>query len=317
MFCGVVRFQPAGVHQDVEEVPEERETRREHVHGAREDDERGGRESEPKLNARSGGMRPAATGRFSVRFPISLSMSLSRTWFRAEAPPQARASPAIAAANVAHDTSPPAPAKNPPAAGEEEQRHDPRLRQGDVVAPRSSRRRSSVAERGAGRHGRGLRARRLRAPRAGRPPSRRRRRAQRPRQGHLDDEERERRAGPRTRSRRSGRPSRAARNVAASSANAISTEASWASACSPVATTSAVAAVAPSARSRSQALAARSLLLPHLQSHVPERTVARHEGYAVEVVRRRRRGGVPLERVGAPGIGADPDPPASSSPCSR
>ncbi len=49
----------------------------------------------PNSSARAGGIRPAATGRARVRFPISLSMSRSSTWFSADAPPHASASPVI------------------------------------------------------------------------------------------------------------------------------------------------------------------------------------------------------------------------------
>ena len=51
----------------------------------------------PNSNARLGATRPDATGRERVRSPISGSMSRSSTWLRADAPPQASASPTIAA----------------------------------------------------------------------------------------------------------------------------------------------------------------------------------------------------------------------------
>jgi hypothetical protein len=67
----------------------------------------------PNSSARVAGMRPAATGRRSVRFPMSRSMSRSSTWLSALAPPHASARPVIAANALAGSTCPRAPATSP------------------------------------------------------------------------------------------------------------------------------------------------------------------------------------------------------------
>ena len=64
----------------------------------------------PKSKARLGGTRPEATGRERVRFPIRESMSRSSTWLSADAPPQASASPTIAATASPVPGQPRAPA---------------------------------------------------------------------------------------------------------------------------------------------------------------------------------------------------------------
>ena len=69
----------------------------------------------PNSSARDGGTRPAATGRFSVRLPISRSMSASSTWLSALAPPQASARPTIAAAKRPSGGTPWAPTNIPAA----------------------------------------------------------------------------------------------------------------------------------------------------------------------------------------------------------
>jgi hypothetical protein len=69
----------------------------------------------PNSSPRAAGTRPAAIGRFSVRLPISRSMSRSSTWFRALAPPQASARPTSAAAKVSSGGTPPAPTNVPAA----------------------------------------------------------------------------------------------------------------------------------------------------------------------------------------------------------
>jgi hypothetical protein len=67
----------------------------------------------PNSSARPASMRPAATGRFSVRLPISRSISASRTWFSALAPPQASARPAIVATKSDGEGRPRAPTTMP------------------------------------------------------------------------------------------------------------------------------------------------------------------------------------------------------------
>ena len=70
---------------------------------------------EPELERARGGTRPAATGRVSVRSPISRSMSASSTWLSALAPPQASASPTIVATNRSSGGTPWAPTNIPAA----------------------------------------------------------------------------------------------------------------------------------------------------------------------------------------------------------
>ena len=63
----------------------------------------------PNSSACAGGIRSAASGRARVRFPISLSMSRSSTWFSADAPPHASARPLIVVATSHADGAPCAP----------------------------------------------------------------------------------------------------------------------------------------------------------------------------------------------------------------
>ena len=64
----------------------------------------------PNSSARLAGTRPEATGRAFVRSPMSGSMSRSRTWLSADAPPHASASPTIAATASPVPGQPRAPA---------------------------------------------------------------------------------------------------------------------------------------------------------------------------------------------------------------
>ena len=69
----------------------------------------------PNSSACAGGTRPAATGRFSVRLPISRSMSASSTWLRALAPPHASARPTIVVTKSPSGGTPWAPTNIPAA----------------------------------------------------------------------------------------------------------------------------------------------------------------------------------------------------------
>ena len=100
----------------------------------------------PNSSACSGVTRPVATGRCSVREPMSASMSRSSTWLSADAPPHASASPSIVTPKKPERRNSLGADEHPGRAGEEQQRHDPRLRQRDVVA-KSRERRRLAAER--------------------------------------------------------------------------------------------------------------------------------------------------------------------------
>jgi hypothetical protein len=67
----------------------------------------------PNSSALEGASRPEATGRPAVREPIRRSMSRSRTWLSALAPPQASARPIIVTANRAVPGQPRAPTTMP------------------------------------------------------------------------------------------------------------------------------------------------------------------------------------------------------------
>ena len=69
----------------------------------------------PNSTACSGVTRPAATGRVSVRLPMRTSMSRSRTWFSADAPPQASASPSMVTTKSPSGGTPCAPTNMPAA----------------------------------------------------------------------------------------------------------------------------------------------------------------------------------------------------------
>ena len=69
----------------------------------------------PNSSACGADTRPAATGRFSVRFPISTSMSRSSMWLSALAPPQASARPVMVATKRPSGGTPSAPTNIPPA----------------------------------------------------------------------------------------------------------------------------------------------------------------------------------------------------------
>ena len=105
----------------------------------------------PNSSARGAGTRPDATGRAAVRSPISRSMSRSITWLSALAPPHASARPSEHRREL--DAAGPAARadEHPGGSGQEQQRHDPRLRQRHVVAPRPERERLA-AERDGERH---------------------------------------------------------------------------------------------------------------------------------------------------------------------
>ena len=86
--------------------------------------------------ARLGLIRPAATGREAVRGPISRSMSRSITWLSALAPPHASPPPITNATSAGSAGRAPRRGDHRAHRGQHQQRHDPRLGQRHVVAPR-------------------------------------------------------------------------------------------------------------------------------------------------------------------------------------
>src|SRR5204863_9390709 len=74
----------------------------------------------------------------------------------------------------------------------------------------------------------------------------------------------------------------------------------------PETTARSVAADAPRAVSRIQGPGALPTALGQLSAQIVQRPRTRHVGNAVEVVRGRRRGRVPLERIRDPGVVAGP-----------
>ena len=92
------------------------------------------------------GTRPEATGRLAVRSPISLSMSASSTWLSALAPPHASASPIVITVRSARFGHATGADEHPGDPGDQQQAHDPRLGQRDVVAPRPQGQRSPRSE---------------------------------------------------------------------------------------------------------------------------------------------------------------------------
>ena len=75
-------------------------------------------------------------------------MSRSSTWLSADAPPQASASPTMVTAKRPSGGTPWAPTNIPAAPVSRSKRHDPRLRQRQVVARRRERRRRAAERRG-------------------------------------------------------------------------------------------------------------------------------------------------------------------------
>ena len=128
-------LQPPRVDEHVEEVPGEREQRGRQVDERVEQDERERRQRQAELERARGGTRPDATGRCSVREPISCRCrgrdSGSAPRRRRRRAPGRASSPERAQRREAARAD-----EKAGCAGEQQQRHDPRLRQRDVVAPR-------------------------------------------------------------------------------------------------------------------------------------------------------------------------------------
>ena len=100
----------------------------------------------PNSSARAGATRPDATGRACVRSPMSWSMSAVEDVVQGRRAAAGEREPAERGDGEA-ERRPPLRAENEPAgARDEEQRHDPRLRQRDVVAPRRARGLDAAAE---------------------------------------------------------------------------------------------------------------------------------------------------------------------------
>ena len=117
------------------------------------------RTSRPRARARTraraaGVMRPAATGRPAVREPISRSMSRSRTWLSALAPPQASARPSSISAEPPRRRHAAGPTTMPQAPVTSSRRHDPGLRQRDVVAEARARNTAAPERQRRQHHGR-------------------------------------------------------------------------------------------------------------------------------------------------------------------
>ena len=233
---------------------------------------------------------------------MCVSMSRSSTWLSALAPPQASASPpSVASARPAGGH--PAGADDQPAgAGDQEEHHDPRLRQRHVVPPRGTRHRRAL---------RGTRSPRTGPPRRALPRrdatwSQARRPGERGQPGGGEEEERPPRrpraapGGPGARGARSGpwlrgAPASRVRRRRGRAPRSRSRRPRPRRPCRR----------ARVRRSQGPGCVRHVLELPELEPQVAERARARDVGHPVEVVRRRRRGRVPLERVPRPGIVAD------------
>ena len=127
-------LEPTGVDEDVEEVPDEREHGRQHVDGGGEKRERHGREQDPELERllrrhAAGGdgalLGAAAHEDVDVAVEHVVERGCSAAGER-EADHRDREEPERRHSLRADE--------HPGGAGEEEERHDPRLRQREVVA---------------------------------------------------------------------------------------------------------------------------------------------------------------------------------------
>ena len=164
-------LQIARVDDDVEEVPDEREHRCQHVDGACEQRERERREDEAELERPRG--RHAARGDRSLlgaRSHQPVDVGVEDVVERARRRRRRARARAIAAANVPSRRQPSRADEHAGGAGDEQQRHDPRLRQRHVVAPRAERQRLA-AERQRGADERCRRAQRPRTRRGATSPS--------------------------------------------------------------------------------------------------------------------------------------------------
>jgi hypothetical protein len=128
-------LQPAGVDEDVEEVPDERQRGREHIHGARQEHEGERRERESELEASCGrdaarGDGPLLGARAHQAIDVGVEHVVERTRAAAgqrEAGHRRQEEPAVGDALRTDE--------HPGGAREQQQRHDSRLRQRDVVPP--------------------------------------------------------------------------------------------------------------------------------------------------------------------------------------
>ncbi len=145
-------LQPAGVDEDVERAADERHHRGEQVDPAREHDERERQQREPELERPRGSdatrgdrprLRPLAHELVDVRVEHVVQRGGAAAGEREPAERRDGQPERRPALGAEHQSS---------GSGDEEQRHDPRLRQRDVVAPRRPRNLDAAAEHENGGH---------------------------------------------------------------------------------------------------------------------------------------------------------------------